>query len=190
MSEAKRRVLELAERHVCPNRVATLRALGIDLVIGRREGYRIWDLDGRELLDFHLNGGVFNLGHRNPEVCDALRTALDELDVGATTSRSGPRAELARRWRPWCLETSPTPCSSPSGSEAVEVALKTARRATERRRIVSIQRGYHGQSGSASPRGRFSRPFLSRGRRVSSCRSPSTTSPQWRRPCAATTSRP
>jgi hypothetical protein len=59
MSDEKKRVLELAERYVCPGRVHTLAALGVDLVIGRREGYRIWDLDGRELLDYHLNGGVY-----------------------------------------------------------------------------------------------------------------------------------
>jgi len=165
MSEAKRRVLELAERHVCPNRVAALRALGIDLVIGRREGYRIWDLDGRELLDFHLNGGVFNLGHRNPEVCDALRAALDELDVGNHHFPSGPRAELAAALAALAPGDLPYAVFAPSGSEAIEVALKTARRATKRRRIVSIQRGYHGQSGLGLAAGdeRFSRPFLSEG---------------------------
>jgi acetylornithine/succinyldiaminopimelate/putrescine aminotransferase len=40
--------------------VRALGALGVDLVIGRREGYRLWDLEGRALLDFHLNGGVSN----------------------------------------------------------------------------------------------------------------------------------
>ena len=75
MNEEKRRTLELAARHVCPDRVRTFGALGVDLVIGRREGYRIWDLEGRELLDLHLNGGVFNLGHRHPEVVAALREA-------------------------------------------------------------------------------------------------------------------
>jgi hypothetical protein len=38
-----------------------LRSAGIDLMIGRREGYRLWDLDGREPIDVHLNGGVYNL---------------------------------------------------------------------------------------------------------------------------------
>src|SRR3990172_8764378 len=56
----KQDVLDQAERFVCPHRVRTLGALGVDLVIGRREGYRLWDLEGRALLDFHLNGGVFN----------------------------------------------------------------------------------------------------------------------------------
>ena len=95
MTDAKRRALDLAARYVCPDRVRTFEAIGVDLVIGRREGYRLWDLDGRELLDFHLNGGVFNLGHRHPELVAALRDALDTLDVGNHHFPSLARAELA-----------------------------------------------------------------------------------------------
>src|SRR3990172_9320762 len=149
MSQEKQRVLELSARHVCPNRVASLGALGVDLVIGRREGYRIWDLDGRELLDYHLNGGVFNLGHRNPELVAALRDALDTLDVGNHHFPSVARAELAAalaRVAPGGLRYA---VFAPSGSEAIEVALKTARRATGRRRVVSLRKGYHGITGLA-----------------------------------------
>ena len=39
---------------------------GIDFVMGKREGIFIWDLDGKRLINCHSNGGVFNLGHRNP----------------------------------------------------------------------------------------------------------------------------
>lgn len=41
---------------------------GIDLVIGKREGYYLYDMNGKQLMDLHLNGGTFNLGHRNPEI--------------------------------------------------------------------------------------------------------------------------
>ena len=54
-SAEKQHTLELAERYVCPDRVRFLTGAGIDLVIGRREGCRIWDVDGRELIDIHLN---------------------------------------------------------------------------------------------------------------------------------------
>ena len=79
MTPEKRRILDSAAAHVCPNRVRTFAAIGVDLVIGRREGYRFWDVDGHELLDFHLNGGVFNLGHRNPELVATLRDALAKI---------------------------------------------------------------------------------------------------------------
>ena len=96
-SETKARVLERTSRHLSPAKVALFHAMGIDLVIGRREGYRIWDVDGRELLDLHLNGGTYNLGHGHPEVVGALREALDEgLDIGNHHFASTARA-IARR---------------------------------------------------------------------------------------------
>jgi putrescine aminotransferase len=165
MSEAKRHVLELATRHVCPNRVEMLGALGIDLVIGRREGYRLWDLDGRELFDYHLNGGVFSLGHRNPELVETLRTALDTLDIGNHHFPSVARSELAAvlvRSAPGELAYA---VFAAGGGEAIDVAIKSTRRATGRRTIVAVEGGYHGHTGLALAAGdpRFSRPFLSDG---------------------------
>ena len=42
MTPEKRRILDDAAAYVCPNRVRTFEAIGVDLVIGRREGYRFW----------------------------------------------------------------------------------------------------------------------------------------------------
>ena len=95
----KTEVLELTRQFVAPHRVETWSAYGTQLVIGRREGYRIWDLDGRELLDLHLNGGTFNLGHRNPELTKTLSDALSELDIGNHHFASGVRASSAASWR-------------------------------------------------------------------------------------------
>jgi putrescine aminotransferase len=161
----KRKILDTSAAHVCPNRVSTLAALGVDLVIGRREGYRFWDVDGHELLDFHLNGGVFNLGHRNPELVDTLRRALDTLDVGNHHFPSAARATLAEQLVRTMPGDLPYVVFTPSGGEAIEVAIKTARRATGRRKIVSIAKGYHGHTGLALAAGdeRFSKAFLSEG---------------------------
>jgi putrescine aminotransferase len=163
MNDAKRRILDLAARYVCPGRVRTFEAMGIDLVIGRREGYRIWDIEGRELLDYHLNGGVYNLGHRHPEVLAALHAALETLDIGNHHFPSVARAELGEalaRLTPGDLQFS---IFASGGGEAIDVAIKTARRATQRRTIVSIQKGYHGHTGLALAAGdeRFSKAFLS-----------------------------
>lgn len=97
MTPEKERVLELTRRHVAPHRVDVWDAFGTQLVIGRREGYRLWDLDGRELIDLHLNGGTFNLGHRHPDVVEAMVTAAATLDVGNHHFASLARAELAER---------------------------------------------------------------------------------------------
>jgi acetylornithine/succinyldiaminopimelate/putrescine aminotransferase len=156
--------LELAERYVCPDRVRTLRALGVDLVVGKREGYRLWDLDGREYLDLHLNGGVFNLGHRNSELVDVLVDALQTLDIGNHHFPSVERSLLAERL------VGLTPGSryavfASGGGEAVDLALKSARRATGRRTVVSVTGAYHGHTGLALAAGdeRAAESFLSDG---------------------------
>ena len=81
MSERKRATLQLTADYLMPARVEAWLKIGIPLVIGRREGYRIWDVDGHELYDVHLNGGTYNLGHRNPEVLASLREGLEWLDA-------------------------------------------------------------------------------------------------------------
>jgi putrescine aminotransferase len=165
MSQEKQRALDLATAHLCPHRVRTFRELGVELVLGRREGYRLWDLDGHELLDFHLNGGVFNLGHRNPELVATLRSAVGELDIGNHHFPSLARAELAAELSRLMPGDLPYVVFSPSGGEAIDVAIKTARHATGRRKVVSIQKGYHGHTGLALAAGdeRFTRMFLSEG---------------------------
>jgi len=104
-----------------PNRVELWTGAGVPLVIGRCEGYRFWDVDGHDLQDLHLNGGTYNLGHRHP----AMVAALVEARL----------AELAPGDLPHCVFT-------PSGSEANDVAIKSACWATGRRRILSCEAGY------------------------------------------------
>ncbi len=149
----KGEVLALSARHVCPDRVRVFSAMGVDLVIGRREGYRIWDMDGHELLDVHLNGGTYNVGHRNPEVVAALSEGLQTLDIGnhhfPSALRAGLGAELSATTGgrlPWVVLTS-------GGSEAMDVAIKSARYATGRRKIVAIEGGYHGRTGFSGAAG-------------------------------------
>ena len=96
MSAKKRSALEMSHEYLMPNRVETWLAAGVPLSIGRREAYRIWDVDGQELQDFHLNGGVFNLGHRHPHLVETLRNGLDTLDVGNHHFPSALRATLAK----------------------------------------------------------------------------------------------
>ncbi|MDH3213553.1 MAG: aminotransferase class III-fold pyridoxal phosphate-dependent enzyme [Myxococcales bacterium] len=148
MEMDKRAIVELAARYVCPGRVNTFKLLGTQPpVMGRREGHYFWDLDGRRLFDVHINGGTFNLGHRNPEVIAALREAVERYDIGNHHFASGPRARLAEtlaRLSPGDLQYT---VFAASGSEANDIAIKTARRATGRRKIVSAVGSYHGHTG-------------------------------------------
>jgi acetylornithine/succinyldiaminopimelate/putrescine aminotransferase len=143
----KARVLDLTRRFVAPHRVDVWAASGTQIVLDRREGYRLWDIDGHELVDLHLNGGTYNLGHRHPELVAALVDGTATLDVGNHHFASRERAELAAelaRLTPGDLTYS---VFTPSGSEAIDIAVKTARQVTGRRRIVALDAGYHGRSG-------------------------------------------
>jgi putrescine aminotransferase len=146
-SPRKQAILDLAARYVCPGRVKTFDFLGTQPVMDRREGHYFWDVDGKRLFDVHLNGGTFSLGHRHPEIIAALHQAADRYDVGNHHFASEPRARLAEalaRRAPGDLRYS---VFASSGSEANDIAIKTARKATGRRRIVSLVGSYHGHTG-------------------------------------------
>jgi putrescine aminotransferase len=153
MSDRKRRALDLCRQYWMPGRVDSFQAWGISLVVGRREGYRMWDIDGHELIDVHLNGGTFNLGHRHPDIVRTLVEATAEVDIGNHHFPSEARGELAEklaRLTPGDLRYS---VFGATGSEANDVAIRTARKATGRRKILSIDMGYHGRVGLAGQAG-------------------------------------
>lgn len=139
--------------HVSQGKVDAFEALGIDIVLGRREGPYFWDAyDGRRFFNCHCNGGIFNLGHRNPRIVDALRRAIDEdgIDVGNHHLVSGYKARLAERLAATTAGRCPGVVLTPSGSEAVEVALKTAIATTGRSQVVSVHGAYHGHTAFAA----------------------------------------
>jgi acetylornithine/succinyldiaminopimelate/putrescine aminotransferase len=140
--------------HVNPGKVAAFEAMGVDLVMGERTGARFRNaFDGRWLYNCHCNGGVFNLGHRNPVVVDAVRDALDALDIGNHHLVSGWRAQLAERLAATTDGLLPGVVFGVAGGEAIDLALKVARAHTGRTGIVSAVGGYHGHTGLAMAAG-------------------------------------
>jgi acetylornithine aminotransferase len=136
--------------HVSPGKVRALEALGVEIVMGEREGGRFRDAySGRWFWNCHCNGGVFNLGHRRPSVVAAVREALDHVDVGNHHLVSGWRARLGEQLAASTGGRLPFAVFSPSGSEAIDLALRLARGHTGRQRIVSTVGGYHGLAGLA-----------------------------------------
>ena len=157
---SKAEVLADARRYWNPDKTEFWQAEGVPLVIGERSGYRLTDVDGHEVIDVHLNGGTYNLGHRNPELVRTLTDAVQHVDIGNHHFPTPGRAALARR----LVEATPGADKAvfgSSGGEAVDVALKSARYATGRRRIVSVVKAYHGHTGLAVATGdpRFSQLF-------------------------------
>ncbi len=164
-TKSKETVLEQSIKWWNPGKTKQWQKDGVDLVIGKREGYYLYDMNGKKLMDVHLNGGTYNLGHRNPELVATLKEALDEFDIGNHHFPAITRAQLAEDLSQ-CTPSSLTySIFSSGGSEAIDLAVKCARYATKRKKVVSIEYGYHGHSGLAVSLGneRYSRPFLSEG---------------------------
>lgn len=160
--DSKQDMLDRSAKFWNPGKTRFWTEAGIDMVIGRREGYHIWDMDGRKLIDVHLNGGTYNVGHRNPEVVEALTHATEYFDIGNHHFPSVARTALAEA----LVRSAPSNLTkvayASGGGEAIDIALKSARHATGRRKIVSIINAYHGHTGLAVATGdaRFSKMFL------------------------------
>ncbi|MEZ5143720.1 MAG: aminotransferase class III-fold pyridoxal phosphate-dependent enzyme [Acidimicrobiales bacterium] len=136
--------------HVNAGKVATYQALGLELVMGERAGSVFRDaFDGRDYINCHCNGGVFNLGHRNPTVLAAVREAMDALDIGNHHLVSGWRAALAERLAATTGGALPGVVFGVGGGEAIDLAIKVARAHTGRQGVVSAVGGYHGHTGLA-----------------------------------------
>lgn len=161
----KESVIEKSIKYWNPSKTKEWQERRIDLIIGKREGYYFYDMDGRKYLDIHINGGTYNLGHRNPEVIQALIDATTELDVGNHHFPGITKALLAEKLANLCPEGLDYSCFSPSGGEAVDVAIKSARYATGRKKVISLEGCYHGHTGLAVSTGdaRFKDPFLCHG---------------------------
>ena len=145
----KAQALEAFGKFVSPGKLKTYQLLGFDIVPARREGCRIWDKDGKAYLNCRSSGGVFNLGHRPPEMVAALRQALETLDLGDHLLLSEWRARLGQRLAELTPGDIQYSVFGVGGGEAIDLAIKLARGSTRRPGVVSAIGGYHGHTGFA-----------------------------------------
>jgi acetylornithine/succinyldiaminopimelate/putrescine aminotransferase len=130
-------------RHVCQTSPAP-----VGLVVERAEGAWIWDASGRRYLDLLSGIGVAATGHRHPAVLAAIRTQSEQYLHTMVYGEhvQAPQVALATR----LAELLPPPLAvtyfTNSGAEAVEGALKTARKATGRRGLVAFSGSFHGDT--------------------------------------------
>ena len=126
--------------------VRAFRGVGGDPVVAERgEGARIWDVDGREYLDFVLSWGPLVLGHAPPIVLDALeRTMASGTSFGMPTMLE---VELAEKIRARMPHVEMLRFVS-SGTEATMSAVRLARAFTGRDAILKFEGCYHGHADS------------------------------------------
>ena len=133
-------------RHVCQTSDGPMA-----LVVASARGATVRDAEGREYLDLLAGMGVANVGHAHPEVVAAVRAQAERhlhvMVYGEFVQEAQVRlaARLAGQL--------PAPLSvvyfTSSGAEAVDGALKTARKATGRPRFVAFAGGFHGDTWGA-----------------------------------------
>ena len=113
----------------------------LNLVVARGEGSRIWDVAGREYIDYHLSSGPALLGHAHPAITEAVQA---QLPKGTTYFfLNEPEIQLAKR----LVEA--IPCAevvhyTGSGTEATFYALRIARAHTKRNKILKFEGAWHG----------------------------------------------
>ena len=110
------------------------------------EGCYIEDHEGHRYLDCLGGYGTFALGHRHPKVVAAVKDQLDSLGLSGKAFFSKPAADLAAELTKIAPAGLQYTFFSNSGTEAVEAALKFAKVATGRSRIVSTIGGFHGKT--------------------------------------------
>jgi 4-aminobutyrate aminotransferase len=115
------------------------------------EGHRLFDTSGRSYLDFANGIAVTALGHRHPRVTAAIHAQVDRL-IGPTGAMGF--SEPVVRLSSMLAATLPDPIDSVmflnSGSEAIDGALKMARRVTARPGIIAFRGGFHGRTFGAT----------------------------------------
>lgn len=139
----KQEIIQKKERYIFP---CVTTYYPEPLVADRAEGHHVWDIDGRQYLDFF--GGILTIsvGHCNPKVNSKIKEQADRLQHVSTAYITGPAVALAEKLAqitPGRLQKS---FFSNSGTEANEQAVLLARMASGSYDIVTLRHAYSGAS--------------------------------------------
>ncbi|MEW6526946.1 MAG: aspartate aminotransferase family protein [Spirochaetota bacterium] len=157
----KEKIMELYARYVSPGKVEMYKKYDIALVPHKRRGVFLYDITGKRYINCHCNGGVFNVGHRNKKIMDAVKKAMQRYDIGNHHLISHPKAMLAQKLAATMPPGLNQVVYGVSGGEVIDTAIKLARAVTGRPNIISAIGGYHGHTGLALATGdeKFKKPF-------------------------------
>jgi len=123
----------------------------MSLEIVKAEGCWMEDKNGKKYLDFISGISVSNLGHRHPDVINAIKRQLDDYMHLMVYGEfiQGPQVTLAKALADLLPKTLDNVYFVNSGAEAVEGAMKLAKRFTGRSEIISFNNSYHGSTQGA-----------------------------------------
>lgn len=134
-------------------RESDIRAYGrvYPVVFDKAENARQTDENGKSYIDFFAGAGVLNFGHNNPRMTEAMIAYLQDqgvthsLDMMTTAKREFMETFVETILKPRNMPHK-LQFMGPTGTNAVEAALKIARRATGRRQVAAFGRGFHGMT--------------------------------------------
>ena len=142
--------MQLTQRQLFLQHVAQTSPAPLALEIEKAEGVWLFDVDKKKYLDFISGISVSNIGHRHPIVIKAIKDQLDQymhLMVYGEYVQS-PQVKLATKLTKH-LRGLDSVYFVNSGAEAVDGALKLARRYTGKKKILSFKKSYHGSTTGA-----------------------------------------
>ncbi|HUY69624.1 MAG TPA: aspartate aminotransferase family protein [Candidatus Tyrphobacter sp.] len=125
---------------------------GIPLAFGRAKGSVVEDVDGNQYIDFISGCGVFNLGHNNSYIIDGLKKSEGLITQAVdfpTEAKIVFMEKLSKMLPPSLRGNIRINFGGPTGSDAIEAALKLARIVKGRQGIMAFQGGYHGMTTGA-----------------------------------------
>ncbi|WP_085992570.1 diaminobutyrate--2-oxoglutarate transaminase [Oceanobacillus senegalensis] len=132
---------------------------GWPTVFEKSKGYKLWDVDGKEYIDFFAGAGTLNYGHNNSSMQERLIEyiqkdgILHSLDMGTTSRKEFLEAFQEVILTPRNLDYK-VMFPGPTGTNSVESALKIARKVTGRDTVISFTNAFHGMTiGSLSVTG-------------------------------------
>jgi acetylornithine/succinyldiaminopimelate/putrescine aminotransferase len=121
------------------------------LEIKKAKGSLLWDAKGKKYIDLIAGISVCNVGHCHPKVLSAIKKQTDQYLHAMVYGEliESPQVRYAKWLTDHLPATLNTVYFTNSGAEAVEGAMKLAKRFTERTKIIAFEKGYHGSTQGA-----------------------------------------
>lgn len=124
----------------------------LPVVLKRGKGSRVWDVDGKEYLDFLSCYSALNFGHQHPRLVEAMIQQVDKLALCSRAFHSDQLCDFSEELAKFCGLDMVLPMNS--GAEAVETSIKIARKwgyetkkiPENRAKIITFENNFHGRT--------------------------------------------